>query len=124
MTEPRSPCQACPWRVEAHADEIPFFSLDLAESLSATSPDERGSGPDALAPQFACHQSRPGEEIVCAGWRAAVGHAHPMVRLAVIRGDVTATALTRGADWPVLHESFAEVIEKLRADCENQKAQC
>lgn len=92
---------------------IPGFSLDLAEGLAATSPDERGMGPDAFAPQFACHQSREGAEIVCAGWLAAVGENHPMVRLAVARGEYPLGALEAS---PELHDTFSEVIEKLRAD--------
>lgn len=109
----RQPCASCPWRREAHADAIPNFSLALAENLARTSPDEDGMGPEAFAPQFACHQSRDGAEIVCAGWLAAVGECHPMVRLAVLKGDIPAEALEPRAD---LHETFGEVIEKLRAD--------
>lgn len=113
MASCRQPCASCPWRRDSHADAIPSFSLALAEALAATSPDEQGMGPDAFAPQFACHQSREGSEIVCAGWLAAVGKAHPMVRLAVMRGDVPADALNPS---PELHDTFGEVIEKLRAD--------
>jgi hypothetical protein len=72
-------------------------------------------GPDFDAPQFACHQSRPGEEIVCAGWLAEVGHRHPAVRMGVLTGSVPVEALEPGADWPLLHVSFDEVIHKLRA---------
>ncbi len=58
--------------------------MDLAESLAATCPDERGMGPDFSASLFACHKSREGKEIACAGWLAMVGHRHPQVRLAVL----------------------------------------
>lgn len=113
----RQPCPGCPWRRDAHAEEIPNFSLKLAEGLAATSPDEQGMGPDSFAPQFACHQSKDGEEIVCAGWLAAVGEAHPMVRMAVLRGDLPEGALDHK---PELHETYQEVIEKLRADEANR----
>lgn len=111
----RMPCPSCPWRVDQDAQSIPNFSLDLAENLANTSPDERGMGPDFGSPQFACHQSREGDEIVCAGWLAMVGARHPNVRLGVLAGSVPAEALEPGEDWPEMHETFAAVIEKLRA---------
>lgn len=111
----RKPCPSCPWRVDQDAAAIPHFSLDLAEGLAATCPDEHGMGPDFGAAQFACHQSRPGEEVVCAGWLAVVGACHPAVRMQVFAGTLPVEALAPGEDWPALHEAFAEVIEKLRA---------
>lgn len=111
----RKPCPSCPWRVDQDATAIPNFSLELAEGLAATSPNEQGYGPDFGSPQFACHQSHEGGEIVCAGWLAAVGGAHPAVRMAALTGSVPMEALSPGEDWPELHESFTEVIEKLRA---------
>lgn len=114
MTGCRAPCKSCPWRREAHAGDIPGgFSLVLAEGLAATSPDEHGFGPELASPQFACHQSRDGDEVVCAGWLAAVGNAHPAVKVAVLRGTIHPSALQ---PRPGLHETFAEVIEKLRED--------
>lgn len=72
-------------------------------------------GPSFGAPVFACHQSREGEEIVCSGWLASVGDAHPNMRLMVAAGKLDAEVFSPGDDWPALHCSFAEVIEKLRA---------
>lgn len=115
MSACRQPCPSCPWRVDQDASAIPHFSLALAERLAATCPDERGMGPDFGDPQFACHQSRPGAEFVCAGWLAVVGHRHPAVRMSVLAGTVPAEALEIGDGWPALHESFADVIGKLRA---------
>lgn len=110
----RTPCPSCPWRVDQDAQSIPNFSLDLAEDLANTSPDARGFGPDFGSPHFACHQSREGDEFACAGWLASVGGAHPGVRMAVFAGTIPMEALAPGDDWPALHESFVEVIEKLR----------
>lgn len=115
MSACRRPCPSCPWRVDQDASTIPNFRLDLAENLANTCPSERGYGPDFGSPQFACHQSREDAEIACAGWLAQVGGAHPNVRMAVMAGKVPVEALTPGEDWPELHESFDEVIEKLRA---------
>ncbi len=111
----RKPCSSCPWRVDQDASAIPNFNLDLAESLASTCPDERGYSPDFGSPQFACHQSRMGSEVVCAGWLATNGGAHVQVRMQVIAGQIPVEALSPGEDWPPLHAEFAEVIEKLRA---------
>jgi hypothetical protein len=110
----RKPCPSCPWRTDQDARAIPNFSLELAEALARTSPDGN-YGPEFGAPMFACHQSHEGREVVCTGWRAAVGNAHPGVRLECATGRISVEALSPGDDWPELHESFAEVIAKLRA---------
>jgi Family of unknown function (DUF6283) len=115
MSACRKPCPACPWRVDQDAAAIPHFSLDLAEQLAGTCPDDRNMGPDFGSAQFACHQSRPGAAIVCAGWLAVVGHRHPAVRVAVLTGATPHEALSPGEDWPELHSHYGEVIEKLRA---------
>lgn len=108
----REPCRSCPWRKDQDASDIPAFRLELAEALAATCPDDRGMGPEFGAPQFACHQSRPGEEIVCAGWLAQAGLAHPMVRLGIAQGDVAREAVVPRDD---LEPDYQHVIEKLRA---------
>jgi hypothetical protein len=89
--------------------------MDLAESLAATCPDERGMGPDFSASLFACHKSREGKEIACAGWLAMVGHRHPQVRLAVLLKRLKPSALAPGAGWPALHTNYQQVLRKLRA---------
>jgi len=101
--------------VDQDAQDIPHFSLALAEQLAATCPDHRGHGPDFGAPMFACHQSKIGAEVHCAGWLASVGHAHPSVRLSVMRGRLDAERLAPGPDWPQLHDNYGEVLEKLRS---------
>ncbi|WP_156903380.1 MULTISPECIES: DUF6283 family protein [Burkholderia] len=110
-----TPCASCPWRLDATAADIPNFDLELAENLAATCPDERGMGPDFFATIFACHQSKVDEEFACAGWLAMVGSAHPRVRMAVSEGRVDVKALKPGKDWPKLHETYGDVLKKLRA---------
>lgn len=105
----RQPCKTCPWRVDQDASVIPGFSLELAERLERTTHGEFGS------PMFACHQSREDEEIVCAGWLARYGYDSISVRLMLMSGRLSPEALEPGPGWPETHETFAEVIEKLRA---------
>lgn len=105
----RKPCPSCPWRVDQTAEDIPNFSLELAENLERTCHQDFG------APIFACHQSREGEEFACAGWLAVYGYDSIAVRMMVIAGRIPAEALQPGEDWPELEPSFEDVIEKLRA---------
>lgn len=104
----RTPCPTCPWRVDQDASVIPGFSLGLAEQIERTTHGEFG------APIFACHQSREGEEFACAGWLARYGYDSIAVRLMVMGGKIDAEALQPGEGWPELHETFEDVIEKLR----------
>jgi hypothetical protein len=90
------------------AQDIPNFSLELAENLRRTCDGQFG------APIFACHQSREGAEFACAGWLAIHGYDSIAVRLAVMAGRIAPEALTPAADWPELHPSFDDMIEKLR----------
>ncbi len=96
---------------------IPGFRLELAEGLVHTCPDEHDSGPDFGAHVFACHHSKPGEEILCRGWLAAVGMAHPSVRLMVMRDQLALETLKPDPSWAPLHRSFAELIAARRCTC-------
>lgn len=111
------PCPSCPWREATTASDIPNFDIELAEDLAECCPDEKGYGPDVDASMFACHQSRPGREFACAGWLATVGHKHPIIRLAVMKKRLSAKALRPGQDWPRLHPTYPDVLNKLRATC-------
>lgn len=115
------PCPSCPWRVDQGAKDIPGFSMTKARDLAATCPNERGHGPTFGAELFACHQSREGSEIPCAGWLATVGHAHPAVRIAVMGGRLSMDALSLGADWPLLHDNYGQVLQKLEASSADPK---
>lgn len=112
---PDRPCPSCPWRLDQNAQDIPNFSLEKAEGLAGTCPDENGMGPSFGASWFACHQSREGAEIPCAGWLAVVGRAHPNVRIAVMEGRLDAKTLDLPPDGPTLHSTYGEVLAKLRA---------
>lgn len=109
------PCSSCPWRCDQTAADIPGFELTMAEGLSTTCPDTNNQGPAWNASWFACHQSASGKEVACRGWLAQVGHAHPRVRLAVLRGELSPEALAPAADWPPLPATYPEVLAKLKA---------
>lgn len=117
------PCPSCPWRVDRDSTHIPNFSLKKAENLRYTCPSKAG-GPEFGAPIFSCHTSKVGAEFACAGWPAAVGSAHPNVRLAVITEqlDPQAHLGPRPEWWPELHTSFNQVIRKLRRSHKAQMA--
>ena len=111
------PCASCPWKCESVVDDIPRFSMELAEDLASTCPDRRNMGPDGGASIFACHQSKDEAEFACAGWLAQVGHRHPGVRSAVASGRLDPRVLSPGLDWPMLHDDYEQVLRKLRMTC-------
>ena len=83
---------------------------------AATCPDEQGVGPSPYATMFSCHQSVPGKDIPCAGWLAQVGDCSIRVRMALHEQRLDRSALRPGLDWPPPHDSYPEVLEKLRQD--------
>lgn len=115
MKTPGRPCRACPWVVENAAGDIPGYDHDKAERLASTSPDADGHGPEFGAPLFACHESNPDQEFVCAGWLATQGIAHPNIRLAVTTGRLDPNRLEPRSGWPALHQTFTDMIAKLRS---------
>lgn len=110
MSKCRQPCRTCPWRVEQHADEIPNFRLDMAEKLDATTSDQFG------APIFQCHQSTGEKPVVCVGWLWRYGPDNIGIRLRLLNGQMQPEELEPNPEVE-LHETFQEVIEKLREDC-------
>lgn len=72
LTTLAKPCPSGPWRVNKSAADITNFDLELAQSFADCCPDSRNMGPDFGASMFACHQSKEGGEIACAGWMATV----------------------------------------------------
>lgn len=110
MADCRKPCPTCPWRVGQHADEIPNFRLDMAEELATTTSDQFG------APIFACHQSKRHQQVVCVGWLWRYGWDSIAVRLRLLNGQMTPDELEPDPAIE-LHETFEQVIAKLRRDC-------
>jgi hypothetical protein len=108
----RIPCKTCPWRVGSRGDEIPNFSMELAEGLSNTITGELG------APIFACHQSKEGGEIPCAGWLARYGWDSLVVRINLINGANWMDFFREDGglpdDWPELFPDFKSMLANLR----------
>jgi hypothetical protein len=78
-------CKTCPWRVGCDpVNDIPNYQIDLARRLKKTI---NGTPEDGV---MACHYSKPGEEIACAGWlynQLGVGN-NILVRLEVAQGTL------------------------------------
>ena len=96
--------------MDQHAETIPGFRLELAEGLASTTRTALG------APVFACHQSMPEQEVVCVGWLVRYGRDSLGIRLRLIQQLMRPEELEIGEDWPALHETFEEMLTKLRAD--------
>lgn len=110
MSARRRPCENCPWRLDVEPGE---FAASRYEELRATAPGPNGESVLLGEPMFACHKSREDEEFTCAGWLAVCGADHVAVRLLVIRGEMDASVLSTGDDWPELYSSYEEMAEAM-----------
>jgi hypothetical protein len=63
-------CRSCPWRVDCDPlTDIPNgYSVELHESLRETIAEPGAVCLTGLKRIMACHYSKVGEEIPCAGW--------------------------------------------------------
>src|SRR5689334_15374118 len=102
----KAPCRSCPWRRDVPPGA---FGCDRYAQLANTSTSD-GIGPQLADPLFACHLTVEGAEQACAGWLAVEGHRHPAVRLAAAAGRLPWEALEPLGDWPVLFDSFTEMV--------------
>lgn len=102
MNVRKAPCAECPWRRDTPSGQ---FSAERYEALRGTT-GRPGNEVGFHAPLFACHKSTEADALPCAGWLAAVGVESLKVRLLVISGDIPASALRPGDDWPELFDSY------------------
>lgn len=106
-TRPR-PCAQCPWRKDTPRGQFPAARYEELACTTGTTEEPVPFG----SPLFTCHKSKPdGGEIPCAGWLAAVGVTNLSIRLALLSGGLSLNAMTPGADWPPLFETYAEMAE-------------
>lgn len=103
--DPSATSGACPFRRDADPGE---FSAERFELLAASA---GGPGREAPigAPLFACHHTRDGAEVACAGWMAVCGDFHMSVRVSVVTGALDPSALHPGPDWPPLFDSYEQM---------------
>lgn len=101
----RYPCAECPFRRDTKPGQ---FSSRRYDALRKTS-----TSPGIDTPMFGCHKGAPGtdEDLACAGWLAVAGNAHPMVRLAVLTGQLDPADLQPARGWPELFASYDEMAE-------------
>src|SRR5574337_676790 len=61
-------CHTCPWRVGAQVEDIPNYVPELHKGLTTTiaKPGIPHLGEPLRV--MACHYSKPGTDIPCAGW--------------------------------------------------------
>lgn len=102
LHHPPRPCSECPWRLDQPVGRFPVARY---ESLVATSVTGRGH-PGLDAPVFACHKTREGAEVACAGWLAVEGVHHVGMRLAVAMGRLDSVAFAPAPDWPPLYPDY------------------
>jgi hypothetical protein len=82
ISQAKRPCRACPWKRTTNDADIPRFQVELARNL-------RSSCEQGFQPMFACHESEPGNEIVCAGYMASDDCMNNFyVRLALVQGRI------------------------------------
>jgi Family of unknown function (DUF6283) len=107
------PCDECPIRADNQDNPRSQFPAARWEALSVTVRHPVTGSPGLDAPMFGCHKGAPGtdEDLACAGWLATFGADHVAVRVAVAQGRLPTEALSRGANWPLLHQSWDAVVE-------------
>ena len=101
----RFPCHECPFRRDTDPGQFTSCRYDALRETSES--------PDISTPMFGCHKGAPGtdEDLACAGWLAVAGHAHPLVRIAVLTGRLEPADLEPGDGWPALFGSYDEMAE-------------
>lgn len=112
MTNPkkRIQCKACPWRKDVVPErDIPGgYSEEKHCNLKSTISD--GGIPTSLdISMMACHESKPGREIVCVGWlhnQLGVGNNIPL-RILALDGNLPKYELVGPQ-----HQRFEDTLPK------------
>lgn len=86
----RKQCAKCPWKVDVDPFDIPDgYSPEKHAALAETIAEPASINIGTMR-IFACHESKPGSEIPCAGWIAnQLGPGNNIgLRLAAMRGAI------------------------------------
>lgn len=109
MMEYRSyPCHECPWRRDVEPGQFPASRYEQLRNTC----EQQGEQAGFHNPMFGCHKGTPGDQesdLACAGWLAVEGAGHLGVRLAIVRHELPAEALSPGPGWPELFGSYKEM---------------
>jgi hypothetical protein len=95
----------CPFRVDAAPGE---FTADRYELLADTA-GLPGAEVPVGGPMFACHHTKAGAPVACAGWLAVCGDQHLGVRMAIAEGRLSVEALSQPG-----HDLFSSYDEMAR----------
>lgn len=113
MTNTIKQCKSCPWRVDCEpTKDIPNgYSVKLHEGLRKTIRSGLESLQGSCRTVMACHYSKPGEEIHCAGWlHNQLGPGNNIgVRMAVMAGRMPVPEVDGDQ-----HETFDDTLPRKR----------
>lgn len=98
----KKPCEKCPWVQTTPPGE---FSAARYAALRTTTGYPGAEAPPG-SPLFACHISKEGKDVPCAGWLAAVGYYSIQVRVLIAHGRLPRNVLQPGRTWPPLFTSY------------------
>ena len=120
-------CKTCPWKVGADPYKIPNYVPELAAGLRRTIANARNPVQSVLPVlsgcgirMMACHYSKPGEEIPCAGWlENQLGPGNNIgLRLLMIHGKVP-VPVTEGEQHECYEDTLPEEIRNSTVDIDD-----
>lgn len=105
INHPNRPCSECPWR-----RDVPVGQFDPERYIALESTSRGPDGHPMLGdPLFACHKTKEGAELACAGWLAVEGLDHLNIRLALATGQLVWEDVLKPEGWPELYSSYTEM---------------
>ena len=114
----RKQCEKCPWRVDVDPHDIPNgYCVTKHTGLANTIAEPGALRIGGELRIMACHESKPGKELPCAGWLAQqLGPGNNiMLRLAVAKGRIDADIELVGEQHQTLADTLPEDLEQKNA---------
>ncbi len=107
----RVQCKACPWRVDVVPEkDIPNGYCEMKhKDLKNTIADGTGSLRPGPIRAMACHETKPGKDLMCVGWLAnQLGPGNNIaLRMRALAGDLPSYTLVGEQ-----HETFKDTLPK------------